>query len=64
LACSGSGAVRRELAQLDLVFVFGSVATGNDTAKGDVDLMAISEKVAYAELFAALEPATNRLSEL
>ena len=42
-------------------FVFGSVAKGKDTAKSDIDLMVISDTVAYADLFAALEPATNRL---
>ena len=47
--------------QIDLAFVYGSVAKGKDTAKSDIDLMVISEKVAYADLFAVLEPATNRL---
>lgn len=48
-------------AQIDQAFVYGSVAKGKDTAKSDIDLMVISEKIAYADLFAALEPATNRL---
>jgi predicted nucleotidyltransferase len=48
-------------AQIEHAFVYGSVAKGNDTAKSDIDLMVISEKVAYADLFAALEPATSRL---
>jgi predicted nucleotidyltransferase len=48
-------------AQIDSAFVFGSVAKNTDTAKSDIDLMVISEKLAYAELFAALEPATLRL---
>lgn len=39
----------------------GSIAKGKDTAKSDIDLMVISEKLVYADLFAALEPATNRL---
>src|ERR1017187_7180126 len=47
-------------AQIDQAFVYGSVAKGTDTSKSDVDLMVICEGVAYAELFAALEPATNR----
>ena len=47
--------------QIDQAFIYGSVAKGKDTAKSDIDLMVISEKVAYADLFAALEPATNRL---
>jgi predicted nucleotidyltransferase len=48
-------------AQIDQAFIYGSVAKGKDTAKSDIDLMVISEKVAYADLFAALEPATKRL---
>lgn len=48
-------------AQIDQAFVYGSVAKGKDTAKSDIDLIVISEKAAYADLFAALEPATNRL---
>jgi len=46
------------VAQIDLAFVFGSVAKGKDTSKSDIDLMVISDTVAYAELFAALETAT------
>jgi predicted nucleotidyltransferase len=48
-------------AQIDQAFVYGSVAKGKDTAKSDIDFMVISEKLAYADLLAALEPATNRL---
>lgn len=47
--------------QIDQAFIYGSVAKGKDTAKSDIDLMVTSEKVAYADLFAALEPATTRL---
>jgi len=48
-------------AQIDQAFVYGSVAKGTDTSKSDIDLVVICEGVAYAELFAALEPATNQL---
>jgi predicted nucleotidyltransferase len=48
-------------AQIDSAFVFGSVAKAKDTAKSDIDLMIVSDKLAYADLFAALEPATVRL---
>jgi predicted nucleotidyltransferase len=48
-------------AQIDQAFIYGSVAKGKDTANSDIDLMVISEKVTYADLFAALEPATTRL---
>src|SRR5579863_1126727 len=47
--------------QIDQAFIYGSVAKGKDTANSDIDLMVISEKVTYADLFAALEPATTRL---
>jgi predicted nucleotidyltransferase len=42
-------------------FVFGSVATGGDTARSDVDLMVVSDALAYPELFTALEPAAATL---
>jgi len=48
-------------AQIDQAFIYGSLAKGKDTAESDIDLMVTSEKLAYADLFAALEPATQRL---
>lgn len=48
-------------AQIDKAFVYGSVAKGKDTAGSDIDLLVISDKVTYADLFAAIEPATNQL---
>lgn len=48
-------------AQIDKAFVYGSVAKGKDTAGSDIDLLVISDRVAYADLFAAIEPATNQL---
>ena len=47
--------------QIDSAFVFGSVAKSKDAARSDIDLMVISERLAYADLFTALEPATIRL---
>ena len=47
--------------QIHLAFVFGSVAKSKDTAAGDIDLLIVSDTIAYGELIAALEPATNRL---
>jgi len=38
-------------------FVYGSVAKGNDTAASDLDLMVISDRLGYQELFEALQPA-------
>ena len=48
-------------ADIDSAFIFGSVAKGNDTATSDIDLLLISEKLAYSDLYAALEPAATRL---
>ncbi|MGH7593507.1 MAG: nucleotidyltransferase domain-containing protein, partial [Gemmatimonadales bacterium] len=49
------------VAQTDSAFVFGSVAKSENTAKSDIDLTVVSEKLAYADRFTAMEPATNRL---
>lgn len=48
-------------AQINTAFVYGSVAKGQDTAKSDIDLMVVSDSLSYADLFAALEEATNQL---
>lgn len=43
-------------------FIFGSVARRRDTAASDIDLMVISDRFGYAEIFAAVESATQLLS--
>jgi predicted nucleotidyltransferase len=35
--------------EIAAAFVFGSIATGVDTASSDVDLMVISDRLTYAE---------------
>jgi predicted nucleotidyltransferase len=47
--------------QIDLAFVYGSVARQQDTAQSDVDLMVVSASLGYGELFGALESATVAL---
>ena len=47
--------------QVQLALVFGSVAKATDTVASDIDLLIVSDTLAYGELFAALEPATTRL---
>ena len=47
--------------EIRAAFVYGSVAKGEDTAASDVDLMVISEGLTYADLFGALEEASDRL---
>lgn len=46
---------------IEHAFVYGSVAKQQDTAGSDIDLMVISDKLTYAELFRALEQATAQL---
>jgi len=48
-------------AQISAAFVYGSVAKRQDTAKSDIDLMVVSDSLNYADLFAVLEEAANRL---
>jgi predicted nucleotidyltransferase len=43
-------------ADIVAAFVYGSVAKKQDTAVSDIDLMVISDRVSYSDLFAALEP--------
>lgn len=42
-------------------FVYGSVAKKRDTASSDIDLMVISDKLSYADIYKALEPLGDRL---
>jgi predicted nucleotidyltransferase len=47
--------------QIELAFVYGSVARQQDTAQSDVDVMIVSPSLGYGELFGALESATVAL---
>lgn len=42
-------------------FVYGSVAKGRDRATSDIDVMIVSDTLAYSELFELLENASRRL---
>ncbi len=42
-------------------FVYGSIAKRTDTASSDIDLLLLSDELAYADVFAALEAATTTL---
>jgi len=46
---------------IDLAFVYGSIAKGKDTAKSDIDLMIIGNEIAYSEIYGALEKAERSL---
>lgn len=48
-------------AQIDLAFVYGSVARQQDTAHSDIDVMIVSPSLGYADVFGALESANTTL---
>ena len=48
-------------ARIRAAFVYGSVAKREDTVSSDIDLMLISDDLAYADLYAALEDVSTRL---
>ena len=47
--------------RISAAFVYGSVAKGQDGATSDIDLMIVSDDLAYADLFKLLENAGQRL---
>ena len=62
----GVGEVLREALEplsgkIRLAFVYGSLAKGSDTAASDVDLMVVSDDLAYADLFGVVSDAEKRL---
>ena len=40
--------------QIDLAFIYGSIAKGEDTASSDIDLLVITDSLAYADLMTVL----------
>jgi predicted nucleotidyltransferase len=48
-------------ARIRAAFVYGSIAKREDTASSDIDLMLISDDLAYPDLYAALEALSHRL---
>ena len=55
------GALEPIAPQIQAAFVYGSVAKGTDTGASDIDVLVISDTLAYADLFAVLEPASEWL---
>lgn len=47
--------------RITAAFVFGSVAKRSDTAASDIDVLVLSDRVDYADVFAALQSAEARL---
>lgn len=46
---------------IEVAFVYGSIARGQDRAASDVDVMVVSETLSYPDLFGALEEASSEL---
>jgi predicted nucleotidyltransferase len=55
------GALAPVAQSIRAAFVYGSIAKGEDTATSDVDLMVISDRLTYSDLFAVLEEASSQL---
>ncbi len=49
------------LGEIEVAFVFGSVAKGVDKADSDIDLFVLSERLTYSDIFSVLEDAGTRL---
>lgn len=47
--------------KIHAAFVYGSVAKKSDTARSDIDIMVLADKLSYADVYAALAPAETRL---
>lgn len=47
--------------RIQVAFIYGSVAKGQDTAKSDIDLMVVSDEVGYPDLFTVLSSAEKDL---
>ena len=47
--------------ETELAFIFGSIAKGEEAASSDIDLMVVSESVAYSELMETLANAEDSL---
>jgi len=47
--------------RIKAAFVYGPIAKGQNNARSDIDLMLISDEVAYSDLFKVLDGASTRL---
>lgn len=47
--------------QVELAFIYGSIAKGEETARSDIDLLVASKSIAYAELMNLLDDAEQAL---
>jgi len=47
--------------QIDLAFIYGSIARGEETASSDIDLLVVTDSLAYADLMTVLADAEKSL---
>ena len=47
--------------QIDVAFVYGSIARGTDTARSDIDIMLIGERLDYVSVYEAIQHAETIL---
>lgn len=50
--------------EINLAFVFGSVAKGSERAGSDIDLLVVTDKLAYADVYSALVAAEQTLGRM
>jgi len=48
--------------EIEIAFVYGSIAKGTDKAGSDIDVLVVSERLGYPELFTALQSAEAALA--
>jgi predicted nucleotidyltransferase len=54
-------ALKQKLPEIDVAFIYGSIAKGEDTANSDIDLMIIGQQPTYSEVYTALQKAEKTL---
>jgi predicted nucleotidyltransferase len=47
--------------KINLAFIYGSIAKGEDTEKSDIDVMIVSDKVGYSDFYKVILNAENKL---
>ena len=48
--------------QIEMAFIYGSIAKGDETTDSDIDLLVVTDSLAYADLMAVLTDAEESLS--
>jgi predicted nucleotidyltransferase len=54
-------ALARHSKKIKVAFVYGSVAKGRDTAKSDIDVMIIADRLSYRDIYSVLQTAEKKL---